>query len=154
MPLYFCWFTVDWQPYLRYGCMDACIHTYINYLDMVVNLPCIKLNMHSLINVDERFILTFIHKWVEDEWMNDCMHSCQYIYSSIHSFSTHLWVVWKWGWNRLCVWAQWGLMYLSLSLSLSLSRLPLPPGAALSLWQNAALFKELYFTKFPVSVSL
>ncbi|XP_030197857.1 acyl-CoA synthetase short-chain family member 3, mitochondrial [Gadus morhua] len=28
-------------------------------------------------------------------------------------------------------------------------RLPLPPGAALSLWQNAALFKELYFTKFP-----
>ncbi|CAL8318642.1 unnamed protein product [Lota lota] len=28
-------------------------------------------------------------------------------------------------------------------------RLPLPPGAALSLWQNDALFKELYFTKFP-----
>ncbi|KAJ3612250.1 hypothetical protein NHX12_020526 [Muraenolepis orangiensis] len=26
--------------------------------------------------------------------------------------------------------------------------LPLPPGAALSLWQNDALFKELYFTKF------
>ncbi|KAM7378422.1 hypothetical protein PAMA_013367 [Pampus argenteus] len=28
-------------------------------------------------------------------------------------------------------------------------RLPLPPGAALSLWQNQDLFKELYFTKFP-----
>lgn len=28
-------------------------------------------------------------------------------------------------------------------------RLPLPPGAALSLWQNRSLFKELYFTKFP-----
>ncbi|KAG7454666.1 hypothetical protein MATL_G00262150 [Megalops atlanticus] len=28
-------------------------------------------------------------------------------------------------------------------------RLPLPPGAALSLWQNHQLFKELYFTKFP-----
>uniref|UniRef100_A0A671XHE4 Acyl-CoA synthetase short-chain family member 3, mitochondrial n=1 Tax=Sparus aurata TaxID=8175 RepID=A0A671XHE4_SPAAU len=28
-------------------------------------------------------------------------------------------------------------------------RLPLPPGAALSLWQNSELFKELYFTKFP-----
>nr|XP_020469347.1 acyl-CoA synthetase short-chain family member 3, mitochondrial isoform X1 [Monopterus albus] len=28
-------------------------------------------------------------------------------------------------------------------------RLPLPPGAALSLWQNKELFKELYFTKFP-----
>ncbi|XP_034529247.1 acyl-CoA synthetase short-chain family member 3, mitochondrial [Notolabrus celidotus] len=28
-------------------------------------------------------------------------------------------------------------------------RLPLPPGAALSLWQNHDLFKELYFTKFP-----
>uniref|UniRef100_A0A8C7PGS1 Acyl-CoA synthetase short-chain family member 3, mitochondrial n=1 Tax=Oncorhynchus mykiss TaxID=8022 RepID=A0A8C7PGS1_ONCMY len=28
-------------------------------------------------------------------------------------------------------------------------RLPLPPGAALSLWQNQELFKELYFTKFP-----
>ncbi|XP_048866023.1 acyl-CoA synthetase short-chain family member 3, mitochondrial [Brienomyrus brachyistius] len=28
-------------------------------------------------------------------------------------------------------------------------RLPLPPGAALSLWQNDTLFKELYFTKFP-----
>nr|XP_023694411.1 acyl-CoA synthetase short-chain family member 3, mitochondrial [Paramormyrops kingsleyae] len=28
-------------------------------------------------------------------------------------------------------------------------RLPLPPGAALSLWQNDKLFKELYFTKFP-----
>ncbi|XP_075968005.1 acyl-CoA synthetase short-chain family member 3, mitochondrial isoform X3 [Anarhichas minor] len=28
-------------------------------------------------------------------------------------------------------------------------RPPLPPGAALSLWQNHALFKELYFTKFP-----
>ncbi|KAG7225648.1 hypothetical protein INR49_005055 [Caranx melampygus] len=28
-------------------------------------------------------------------------------------------------------------------------RLPLPPGAALSLWQNRDLFKELYFTKFP-----
>uniref|UniRef100_A0A667ZY66 Acyl-CoA synthetase short-chain family member 3, mitochondrial n=1 Tax=Myripristis murdjan TaxID=586833 RepID=A0A667ZY66_9TELE len=28
-------------------------------------------------------------------------------------------------------------------------RLPLPPGAALSLWQNKQLFKELYFTKFP-----
>uniref|UniRef100_A0A674APP4 Acyl-CoA synthetase short-chain family member 3, mitochondrial n=1 Tax=Salmo trutta TaxID=8032 RepID=A0A674APP4_SALTR len=27
--------------------------------------------------------------------------------------------------------------------------LPLPPGAALSLWQNQELFKELYFTKFP-----
>lgn len=30
-------------------------------------------------------------------------------------------------------------------------RLPLPPGAALSLWKNAALFRELYFSKFPVS---
>uniref|UniRef100_A0A3Q4GUM4 Acyl-CoA synthetase short-chain family member 3, mitochondrial n=1 Tax=Neolamprologus brichardi TaxID=32507 RepID=A0A3Q4GUM4_NEOBR len=30
-------------------------------------------------------------------------------------------------------------------------RLPLPPGAALSLWQNHDLFKKLYFTKFPVS---
>ncbi|XP_014828203.1 PREDICTED: acyl-CoA synthetase short-chain family member 3, mitochondrial [Poecilia mexicana] len=28
-------------------------------------------------------------------------------------------------------------------------RLPLPPGAALSLWQNQHLFKELYFSKFP-----
>ncbi|KAG7497237.1 acyl-CoA synthetase short-chain family member 3, mitochondrial [Solea senegalensis] len=28
-------------------------------------------------------------------------------------------------------------------------RLPLPPGAALSLWQNENLFKKLYFTKFP-----
>ncbi|CAI5636277.1 unnamed protein product [Oreochromis niloticus] len=28
-------------------------------------------------------------------------------------------------------------------------RLPLPPGAALSLWQNQDLFKKLYFTKFP-----
>uniref|UniRef100_A0A1A8EV47 Acyl-CoA synthetase short-chain family member 3, mitochondrial n=2 Tax=Nothobranchius korthausae TaxID=1143690 RepID=A0A1A8EV47_9TELE len=28
-------------------------------------------------------------------------------------------------------------------------RLPLPPGAALSLWQNQDLFRELYFTKFP-----
>ncbi|KAL6459797.1 hypothetical protein MHYP_G00315560 [Metynnis hypsauchen] len=28
-------------------------------------------------------------------------------------------------------------------------KLPLPPGAALSLWQNAELFEELYFTKFP-----
>ncbi|XP_051547129.1 acyl-CoA synthetase short-chain family member 3, mitochondrial [Myxocyprinus asiaticus] len=28
-------------------------------------------------------------------------------------------------------------------------KLPLPPGAALSLWQNQKLFKELYFTKFP-----
>uniref|UniRef100_A0A4W6BYM8 Acyl-CoA synthetase short-chain family member 3, mitochondrial n=1 Tax=Lates calcarifer TaxID=8187 RepID=A0A4W6BYM8_LATCA len=28
-------------------------------------------------------------------------------------------------------------------------RLPLPPGAALSLWQNRDLFRELYFTKFP-----
>lgn len=28
-------------------------------------------------------------------------------------------------------------------------RLPLPPGAALSLWQNRDLFKKLYFTKFP-----
>uniref|UniRef100_A0AAV2IZE3 acetate--CoA ligase n=2 Tax=Knipowitschia caucasica TaxID=637954 RepID=A0AAV2IZE3_KNICA len=28
-------------------------------------------------------------------------------------------------------------------------RLPLPPGAALSLWKNQHLFKELYFTKFP-----
>ncbi|XP_061662190.1 acyl-CoA synthetase short-chain family member 3, mitochondrial [Syngnathoides biaculeatus] len=28
-------------------------------------------------------------------------------------------------------------------------RLPLPPGAASSLWQNPALFKETYFTKFP-----
>ncbi|KAL0962931.1 hypothetical protein UPYG_G00347280 [Umbra pygmaea] len=27
--------------------------------------------------------------------------------------------------------------------------LPLPPGAALSLWQNDELFKKLYFTKFP-----
>lgn len=29
-------------------------------------------------------------------------------------------------------------------------RLPLPPGAALSLWQNHELFKKLYCTKFPV----
>nr|XP_055046760.1 acyl-CoA synthetase short-chain family member 3, mitochondrial [Misgurnus anguillicaudatus] len=28
-------------------------------------------------------------------------------------------------------------------------KLPLPPGAALSLWQNDKLFKDLYFTKFP-----
>uniref|UniRef100_A0A3Q3AHX4 Acyl-CoA synthetase short-chain family member 3, mitochondrial n=1 Tax=Kryptolebias marmoratus TaxID=37003 RepID=A0A3Q3AHX4_KRYMA len=28
-------------------------------------------------------------------------------------------------------------------------RLPLPPGAALTLWQNQDLFKKLYFTKFP-----
>ncbi|KAG9333726.1 hypothetical protein JZ751_010623 [Albula glossodonta] len=28
-------------------------------------------------------------------------------------------------------------------------RLPLPPGAALSLWQNDELFKELYFSRFP-----
>ncbi|XP_063074247.1 acyl-CoA synthetase short-chain family member 3, mitochondrial-like, partial [Engraulis encrasicolus] len=28
-------------------------------------------------------------------------------------------------------------------------KLPLPPGAALSLWQNDDLFRELYFTKFP-----
>ncbi|KAI3366658.1 hypothetical protein L3Q82_009347, partial [Scortum barcoo] len=28
-------------------------------------------------------------------------------------------------------------------------RLPLPPGAALSLWQNRDLFKELYFNRFP-----
>ncbi|XP_053271360.1 acyl-CoA synthetase short-chain family member 3, mitochondrial [Pleuronectes platessa] len=28
-------------------------------------------------------------------------------------------------------------------------RLPLPPGAALSLWQNQSLFRELYFSKFP-----
>ncbi|XP_029969230.1 acyl-CoA synthetase short-chain family member 3, mitochondrial [Salarias fasciatus] len=28
-------------------------------------------------------------------------------------------------------------------------RLPLPPGAALSLWKNRDLFKELYFSKFP-----
>uniref|UniRef100_A0A8C4I0S1 Acyl-CoA synthetase short-chain family member 3, mitochondrial n=1 Tax=Dicentrarchus labrax TaxID=13489 RepID=A0A8C4I0S1_DICLA len=28
-------------------------------------------------------------------------------------------------------------------------RLPLPPGAALSLWQNRDLFNKLYFTKFP-----
>lgn len=28
-------------------------------------------------------------------------------------------------------------------------RLPLPPGAALSLWQNRDLYKELYFSKFP-----
>ncbi|XP_028307022.1 acyl-CoA synthetase short-chain family member 3, mitochondrial isoform X1 [Gouania willdenowi] len=28
-------------------------------------------------------------------------------------------------------------------------RLPLPPGAALSLWKNRDLFKKLYFTKFP-----
>uniref|UniRef100_A0A3P9KKD6 Acyl-CoA synthetase short-chain family member 3, mitochondrial n=1 Tax=Oryzias latipes TaxID=8090 RepID=A0A3P9KKD6_ORYLA len=28
-------------------------------------------------------------------------------------------------------------------------RLPLPPGAALSLWENKSLFKKLYFTKFP-----
>ncbi|KAF1372231.1 hypothetical protein PFLUV_G00263040 [Perca fluviatilis] len=28
-------------------------------------------------------------------------------------------------------------------------RLPLPPGAALSLWQNHNLFTKLYFTKFP-----
>lgn len=30
-------------------------------------------------------------------------------------------------------------------------RLPLPPGAALSLWKNPALFRKLYFSKFPVS---
>uniref|UniRef100_H2MNN4 Acyl-CoA synthetase short-chain family member 3, mitochondrial n=1 Tax=Oryzias latipes TaxID=8090 RepID=H2MNN4_ORYLA len=28
-------------------------------------------------------------------------------------------------------------------------RLPLPPGAALSLWENKSLFKKLYFSKFP-----
>lgn len=28
-------------------------------------------------------------------------------------------------------------------------RLPLPPGSALSLWQNHQLFEKLYFTKFP-----
>uniref|UniRef100_A0A665VB60 Acyl-CoA synthetase short-chain family member 3, mitochondrial n=1 Tax=Echeneis naucrates TaxID=173247 RepID=A0A665VB60_ECHNA len=28
-------------------------------------------------------------------------------------------------------------------------RLPLPPGAALSLWQNQDLFRKLYYTKFP-----
>ncbi|KAF6736655.1 Acyl-CoA synthetase short-chain family member 3, mitochondrial [Oryzias melastigma] len=28
-------------------------------------------------------------------------------------------------------------------------RLPLPPGAALSLWENKSLFKTLYFSKFP-----
>lgn len=28
-------------------------------------------------------------------------------------------------------------------------KLPLPPGAALSLWQNDKLYKDLYFTKFP-----
>ncbi|KAK3544884.1 hypothetical protein QTP86_027581 [Hemibagrus guttatus] len=28
-------------------------------------------------------------------------------------------------------------------------KLPLPPGAALSLWQNNELFKQLYYTKFP-----
>lgn len=28
-------------------------------------------------------------------------------------------------------------------------RLPLPPGAALSLWQNEDLFRKLYFTRFP-----
>lgn len=28
-------------------------------------------------------------------------------------------------------------------------RLPLPPGAALTLWQNDRLFRELYFAKFP-----
>ncbi|XP_077400782.1 acyl-CoA synthetase short-chain family member 3, mitochondrial isoform X2 [Vanacampus margaritifer] len=28
-------------------------------------------------------------------------------------------------------------------------RLPLPPGAASSLWQNLDLFKQIYFTKFP-----
>ncbi|XP_077449804.1 acyl-CoA synthetase short-chain family member 3, mitochondrial isoform X1 [Stigmatopora argus] len=28
-------------------------------------------------------------------------------------------------------------------------RLPLPPGAASSLWQNSQLFKQIYFTKFP-----
>ncbi|KAG9280488.1 acyl-CoA synthetase short-chain family member 3, mitochondrial-like [Astyanax mexicanus] len=28
-------------------------------------------------------------------------------------------------------------------------KLPLPPGNALSLWQNPELFEELYFTKFP-----
>ncbi|KPP61597.1 hypothetical protein Z043_120285, partial [Scleropages formosus] len=31
---------------------------------------------------------------------------------------------------------------------LLVSRLPLPPGAALSLWQNDRLFQELYFSKF------
>uniref|UniRef100_A0A671L6U2 Acyl-CoA synthetase short-chain family member 3, mitochondrial n=1 Tax=Sinocyclocheilus anshuiensis TaxID=1608454 RepID=A0A671L6U2_9TELE len=33
-------------------------------------------------------------------------------------------------------------------------KLPLPPGAALSLWQNQTLFKELYFTKICESVLL
>ncbi|XP_026765770.2 acyl-CoA synthetase short-chain family member 3, mitochondrial isoform X1 [Pangasianodon hypophthalmus] len=28
-------------------------------------------------------------------------------------------------------------------------KLPLPPGAALSLWQNDELFKQIYYTKFP-----
>nr|XP_057933138.1 acyl-CoA synthetase short-chain family member 3, mitochondrial isoform X2 [Doryrhamphus excisus]XP_057933139.1 acyl-CoA synthetase short-chain family member 3, mitochondrial isoform X2 [Doryrhamphus excisus] len=28
-------------------------------------------------------------------------------------------------------------------------RLPLPPGAAASLWQNSQLFKEIYFSRFP-----
>ncbi|XP_017349230.1 acyl-CoA synthetase short-chain family member 3, mitochondrial [Ictalurus punctatus] len=28
-------------------------------------------------------------------------------------------------------------------------KLPLPPGAALSLWQNEELFKKIYYTKFP-----
>ncbi|GAA6066931.1 acyl-CoA synthetase short-chain family member 3, mitochondrial, partial [Tachysurus ichikawai] len=28
-------------------------------------------------------------------------------------------------------------------------KLPLPPGAAVSLWQNDELFKQLYYTKFP-----
>lgn len=32
----------------------------------------------------------------------------------------------------------------------SSSRLPLPPGAALSLWKNQELFRKLYFSKFPV----
>eukprot|EP00066_Takifugu_rubripes_P022325 XP_011611591.1 PREDICTED: acyl-CoA synthetase short-chain family member 3, mitochondrial-like [Takifugu rubripes] len=31
----------------------------------------------------------------------------------------------------------------------SSSRLPLPPGSALSLWQNHDLFKKIYFSKFP-----
>ncbi|AWO98200.1 putative acyl-CoA synthetase short-chain family member 3 mitochondrial [Scophthalmus maximus] len=38
---------------------------------------------------------------------------------------------------------------LSKKRRLHISKTPLPPGAALSLWQNQNLFRELYFTKFP-----
>lgn len=35
----------------------------------------------------------------------------------------------------------------------SSSRLPLPPGAALSLWKNPELFRKLYCSKFPVRLA-